>query len=194
MLNLTGPEFDVANVVHAVLADCEHRRRAVTGNFAVAMEENARRKLAVARAAFDEAHGDPKYWVNLEREVIDTALPQYVRIAERQNRLERAHYDIWRNGDLGARCAFALIGLTVGGIIVAVPFIPIYIDAFAFFLALCGWFYPELKKLLHDFTYTRRLNAIVAEAIRYQRRSSMEFITLAQLKGEHDVRTTKTAH
>jgi hypothetical protein len=198
MFNLTGPEFDVANVVHTVLADCEHRRRAVTTNFAGAMEENARRKLDLARAAFDELHGDPKYWANVEREVIGTALPQYVRIAERQNRLERAHYDVWRNGDFGSRCAFALIGLTVGGIIVAVPFIPIYIDAFAFFLALCGWFYPDLKKLLHDFSYTRRLNAIVAEAIRYQRRSSMEFVTAHSLqqalKGDNNVRTHKTAH
>ena len=194
MLNLTSPEFDVANVVHAVLADCEHRRRAVTSDLAREMEESARRKLAVARSAFDEARGDPAYWATVEHEVLRTALPQYVRIAERQNRMERAHYDVWRNGDLGARCAFALLGPTVGGIIVAVPFIPIFIDAFAFFLALCGWFYPDLKKLLHDFTYTRRLNAILAEAVRYQRRSSMEFITLAQLKGDSDVRTTKTAH
>src|SRR5207244_4645257 len=106
MLNLTGPEFDVANVVHAVLADCEHRRRAVTADLTKAMEENARRKLAIARAAFDEVRGDPAYWTTVEHEVMNTALPQYVRIAERQNRLERAHYDVWRNGDFGARCAF----------------------------------------------------------------------------------------
>jgi hypothetical protein len=181
MLNLTGPEFDVANVVHAVIADCEHRRRAVTGDLKPAMEESARRKLAIAKEAFDEARGEPKYWAAVEHEVLGTALPQYVAIAERQNRLERAHYDVWRNGDLAARCAFALIGLTVGGIIVAVPFIPIYIDAFAFFLAICGWFYPDLKKVLHDFSYTRRLNAILVEAVRYQRRSSMEFVTIEQV-------------
>ena len=195
MLNLTLPEFDVANVVHAVLADCEHRRRAVTSDLAQAMEENARRKLAIAREAFDEVRGDPAYWATVEHEVLHTALPQYVRIAERQNRIERANYDVWRNGDLAARCTFALIGLTVGGIIVAVPFIPIYIDAFAFFLAICGWFYPDLKKLLHDFTYTRRLNAILAEAVRYQRRSSTEFVTLGQvLKGDSHVRPNKIAH
>ena len=61
MLNLTGPEFDVANVVHAVLADCEHRRRAVTADLAHAMEDNARRKLAIARG-FVEAHGG-QAWV-----------------------------------------------------------------------------------------------------------------------------------
>jgi hypothetical protein len=200
MLNLTGPEFDVANVVHAVLADCEHRRRAVTADLRQALEESARRKLAIARAAFDEARGDPAYWSTVEHEVMLTALPQYVRIADRQNRLERTHYDVWRNGDLGARAIFALVGLTVGGIIVAVPFIPIFIDAFAFFLAVCGWFYPDLKKLLHDFSYTRRLNAILAEAVRYQQRSSMEYVTASSLDrmltrtGDNNVRTHHSAH
>ena len=181
MLNLIGTEFDVANMVHAVLADCEHRRRAVTEDFATAMEQNARRKLASAKEAFDEAGGDPAYWASVELEVMHTALPQYVAIAERQNRLERANYDVWRNGDLAARATFALLGLTVGGIIVAVPFIPIFIDAFAFFLAICGWFYPDLKKLFHDFGYTRRLNSIIAEAIQFQRRSSMQFVTTQSL-------------
>lgn len=181
MLNLIGSEFDIANMVHAVLADCEHRRRAISDDFAHAMEENARRKLAVARAAFDEAGGDPEYWASVELEVMQTALPQYVEIAERQNRLERTQYDVWRNGDLLARATFMLIGLTVGGIIVKVPFIPIFIDAFAFFLAICGWFYPDLKKLFYDFRYTRRLNGIVAEAIQFQRRSSMQFVTTRSL-------------
>jgi hypothetical protein len=164
------------------------------------MQESARRKLDVARAAFDEAGGGPSYWSAVEHEVMLTALPQYVRIAERQNRLERAHYDVWRNGDLAARAAFALVGLTIGGIIVAVPFIPIFIDAFAFFLAVCGWFYPDLKKVLHDFSYTRRLNAIVAEAARYQLRSSMEYVTASSLdrmltgKGDNNVRTHHSAH
>ena len=112
---------------------------------------------------------------------------------------EAAIESMWRTEP--APAAFTLIGLTVGGIIVKVPFIPIFIDAFAFFLALCGWFYPDLKKLLHDFSYTRRLNAIVAEAVRYQRRTSMEFVTTGSLeqflrsgKGDNDVRTHKTAH
>ena len=75
----------------------------------------------------------------------------------------------------------ALVGLTVGGLNVAVPFIPIFIDEFAFFLAFCGWFYPDLKKLMHDYGYTRRLNAIVTEAARYQRRSTTEYLTASSL-------------
>jgi len=178
MLNLIGSEFDVAQMVHSVLADCEHRRRAMEdAGFADAIDENARKKLATARAAFVASGGDPSYWSTVEDEVLRTALPQYIRIAERQNQLERTHYEVWRQGDLAARAVFALGGLVIGGIIVEVPFIPIFIDAFAFFLAICGWFYPELKRLFYDTRYTRQLNNILKEAVRFQRRSSMEFMT-----------------
>lgn len=177
MLNLTGPEFDLGNVVHAVLAHCEHRRRAISGDFAAAMDDTARRKLSDIRIAFDEARGDSAYWDTLEHEVLETALPQYLAIAERQSGMEQTSYGVWRGGDLAARATFALIGLIVGGICVAAPFIPIYIDAFAFFLAFCGWFYPDLKKVMTDFGYTRRLNAIVTEATRYQRRTATAYLS-----------------
>lgn len=181
MLNLTGAQFDLGNVVHAVLAHCEHRRPAIDDDFTVAMHDTARKKLADIRVAFDDARGEPGYWQMLEHETMETALPQYLTIAEEQSRLERTQYDVWRRGDLAARAAFALIGLTVGGICVAAPFIPIYIDAFAFFLAACGWFYPDLKKVMHDFGYTRRLNAIVMEAARYQRVNATAFLSSTSL-------------
>lgn len=181
MLNLAGPQFDLANVVHSVLADCEHRRRAVTGPLLPAIEDAAQRKLIMVRTAFEDAHGDPEYWTLLEAEVSHIVLPRYVVRAQRQNALEQSGYGVWRGGDLGARLSFTLLGLIAGGIIVAVPFIPIFIDAFAFFLALCGWFYPELKKLMHDFTYTRELNAIVRDADRYQR-STMQYLSMSSLE------------
>ena len=177
MLNLIGSQFDLANIVHAVLAECEHRRRAAGDDLPDAIAEIARRKLASIHAVFDEMNGDPSYWRIVEDEIMNTALPQYVAIAERQNGLERSHYGVWRGGDLAARATFALMGLTIGGIIVAVPFIPIFIDEFAFFLALSAWFYPELKKLLHDFGYVRHMNRIVNEAARYQRRCMTEYVT-----------------
>ena len=181
MINLIS-EFDVANMVHAVLADCEHRRPAISGNFEATMEANARRKLDASRAAFVDAGGDPKYWNTVEEEVLRTALPQYIRIAEEQNRLQANHYDVWHRGDLAARATFALAGLVIGGIIVAVPFIPITIDAFAFFLAICSWFYPDLKKLFYDFRYMRKLNAILKEAVEFQQRTSMEFLSAGPVR------------
>lgn len=180
MLNLIGSEFDVANMVHSVLADCEHRRRAMPDDgFVRAIDENARKKLAASREAFEAAGGDAAHWQIVEEEVLRTALPQYVRIAERQNELERSHYEVWRNGDLAARLTFALGGLVIGGIIVAVPFIPIFIDAFAFVTAIAGWFYPELKKLFYDVRYTRELNAILKEASEFNTRRSLELLLTA---------------
>jgi hypothetical protein len=176
MLNVAGPRFDFADVVHAVLADCEHRRRVTTDDLAAA----AREKLQTIHAAYEDVRGNDDYWKALEQEVLTTALPRYVRVAERQNRLEQTNYGVWRGGDLAARAAFALLGLTVGGIIVAVPFIPIFIDAFAFALAFVGWFYPDLKRLQYDFRYTRELNAIVADAARYQA-TALQYLSSSQL-------------
>jgi hypothetical protein len=177
MLNLTGPEFDHGNVVHAVLADCEHRRRAITGDVPDGIRDIAERKLAEIHSAFEDARGDAAYWETVEHEVLGTALPQYIAIAERQTQMERANYDVWRAGDLAARATFALIGLAVGGMCVAAPFIPIYIDAFAFFLALCGWFYPDLKKVFHDYGYVRALNRIVRAAAQYHQRTATAYLS-----------------
>lgn len=181
MLNLAGPEFDLANVVHAVLADCEHRRRAITGDVGPPLEAAARAKLAAIRPAFDEAHGNAEYWSMIEHEVLQTALPQYIAIAGRQNDLERAKYEVWRGGDVAARATFALICLVAGGIIVEVPFIPIYIDAFAFVLAFFGWFYPDVKRLTHDFGFNRHMNRIVVSAEKYQKRNATQYLTAGSI-------------
>ena len=156
---------------------CNPRRRALPDEgFAGAIEENARRKLEATHEAFVAAGGDASYWQSVEEEVLGTALPQYVRIAERQNQLERSHYEVWRNGDLAARALFALGGLVLGGLIVEAPFIPIFVDAFAFVLAISGWFYPELKKLFDDYRYTRQLNAILKEATEFNERRSVDLL------------------
>lgn len=181
MLNLAGPEFDLVNVVHAVLADGEHRRRAFFSDVAGALQESTQRKLATIRKAYDDTRSDPAYWEMIEHEVLGTVLPQYAPLAAQQNHLEQTSYGVWRNGDLGARLAFTLAGLVIGGIIIAVPFIPIFIDAFAFFLAFLGWFYPDLKKLFHDFSYNRRLNALLADALRFQQRNATAYLSLSSI-------------
>src|SRR3954469_1150401 len=133
MLNLAGTSYDYGNVLFAVLQECEHQRRALLPNEAAArLAEIAREKLAAIRASYEERGGSPGYWSQLEREVLATALPQYVPDALEQNRLERTRYDLWRQGDPAARALFGLLGLVLGGLIIAAPFIPIFEDTFAF--------------------------------------------------------------
>jgi hypothetical protein len=183
MLNIAGPEYDFGSVVFVVLEECEHRRRGFDDE---ELEEQllatARTKLAKIKAAYDEFSGSPGYWQLLETEVLQTAMPQYVAAAQEMNTLERAKFGVWRGGDPAARFAFALGGLLVGSLIVAVPFIPIFEAMFAFAAAVLGFFYPELKRWTHERRHTRLLNRLVAEAAAYQQNAKLHYMTTTDIR------------
>ena len=185
MLNLAGSSYDYGNVLFAVLQECEHKRRALLPNEVEArLQEIARGKLAEIRESYAECGGAPGYWQELEREVVETALPQYLPAAVEQNRLEKTGYDVWRQGDPAARASFALLGLVLGSLIIALPWIPIFEDAFAFLLAALGVFYPEIKKAFYDVGHSRLLNRLILKAERYQKSQSARYVTEAKLAAE----------
>jgi hypothetical protein len=186
MLNLAGREYDFGPVLFAVLQDCEHRRRSLPpddGEAAATLAEIARQRLAEIQPSYAEAGGSPAYWRELEREVLETTLPQYARAAAAQTRLELASYGLWRQGDPLSRLALGLAGLTVGGLIVKAPFIPIFDDAFAFVLAVAAFFYPEIKRLVFDWRHSRLLNRLIVQADRYQHRQ-LPYVSEAALEAE----------
>ncbi|HVR08624.1 MAG TPA: hypothetical protein VMW75_11300 [Thermoanaerobaculia bacterium] len=186
MLNLAGREYDFGPVLFTVLQDCEHRRRSLPADdadVAASLSAIARQKLNEIKPCHDEAGGTPAYWHELEGEVLDTALPQYARAAAAQTRLELAGYGLWRQGDPLSRLALGLAGLTVGGLIVKAPFIPIFEDAFAFVLAAAAFFYPEIKRLVYDWRYSRLLNRLIAQAEKYQHRQ-LPYVSEAGLEAE----------
>jgi hypothetical protein len=185
MLNLAGPSYDYGNVLFAVLQECEHQRRALLPNEAAArLAEIAREKLAAIRASYEERGGSPGYWQQLEREVLSTALPQYVPAAVEQNRLEKTRYDLWRQGDPAARALFGLLGLVLGGLIIAAPFIPIFEDTFAFLLTLAGLLYPEIKKGFYDIRHAQLLNRLIKQAEKYQKSQPAQYVTEAEMAAE----------
>ncbi|HET7434323.1 MAG TPA: hypothetical protein VFN10_06370 [Thermoanaerobaculia bacterium] len=182
MLNIAGPQFDFANVVYAVLEECEHRRRSfddaelddkLTG---VAIE-----KLKQVKAAYDEYGGGAGYWQALQKEVLETAMPQYIDDAREINALERNGYGVWRGGDIGARLLFALLGLVIGSIIVALPFIPIVESMFAFALTIGGFVYPDIKRFQFERRHASGLNALIDASARYQEDSRLHFMTTKQI-------------
>jgi hypothetical protein len=189
VLNLAGNEYDFGPVLFSILQECEHRRRSLPADdddddaAAAAFAEIARHKLAEIRACYDEGGGTAGYWHELECEILETALPQYARAAAAQTRLEQATYGLWRQGDLLSRVLLGLGGLTVGGIVVAVPFIPIFEDAFAFALAAGAFFYPELRRWTANWRYSRQLNHLIANAEAYQHRE-LSYVTEASLEAE----------
>jgi hypothetical protein len=178
MLNIAGPEYDYAQVVYAVLQECEHRRRSFAdSSFDTEAKECATEKLGEIKAAYDEFGGSAVYWETLEKEVDEVMLPQYIAAARDMNELEENDFGIWRAGDLGARLAFALAGLVIGSIIIALPFIPIFEEMFAFALTVVGFLYPDLKRFMMQRRYMKVLNRLVADSARYQENSRIHYMT-----------------
>ena len=183
MLNIAGPEYDFGSVVFVVLEECEHRRRGFDDDEA---EEEllrvARAKLDKIKKAYDEFGGSPAYWKVLETEVLETAMPQYIEAARQMTALERTNFGIWRGGDPAARFAFALGGLLIGSMLIALPFVKIVEAMFAFALAGLGFIYPELKRFTHERRHFKLLNRLVAEATQYQNNAKLHYMTTSEIR------------
>lgn len=178
MLNIAGPEYDYAQVVFAVLQECEHRRRSFADDeFESRTLECASEKLATIKKSYDEFSGSASYWEGLQKEVMTVIVPQYITTAHDITQRERRGYGVWRGGDVLARFVFALIGLTIGGIIIELPFIPIFERMFAFVLTFFGFIYPELVRFMYERRHTRVLNQLVTASAQYQESARIHYMT-----------------
>ena len=196
VLNIAGPEYDFGSVVFVVLGECEHRRRGFEDDeLEFRLRETAKAKLKKIKAAYDEFGGSPAYWKALEKEVLETAMPQYVRAALEMNRLERNSFGIWRHGDPAARIGFGLGGLVIGGFIKPLPFLPAFENIFVLALAAVGFLYPDLKRFTHERRHVKTLNRLVSDAAAYQRNAKLHYMTTTDIResfhvGGADTETT----
>jgi len=183
VLNIAGPEYDFGSVVFVVLEELEHRRRSLERDeLELRLRETAKAKLKQIKGAFDEFGGSQAYWQTLEKEVLETALPQYTDAAEEMNELERSGYGVWRKGDPIARFVFALAGLLIGSIIIALPFVPIVESMFAFALTGAGAVLPEIKRYTHERRHFRTLNRLVNDAAKYQANARLHYMTTGEIR------------
>jgi hypothetical protein len=160
------------------MQECEHHRRSFEeATFDAEARTCANEKLAEVKAAYDEFGGSATYWETLEKEIDDVVLPQYVAAAREMNELESNNFHLWRGGDLSARFVFALMGLIIGSIIIALPFIPIAEDLFAFALTAIGFLYPDLKRFMTQRRYMKVLNRLVTDSAKYQENSRLHYMT-----------------
>ncbi|HEX6160316.1 MAG TPA: hypothetical protein VF111_09140 [Thermoanaerobaculia bacterium] len=188
MLNIAGPEYDFGSVVFVVLEECEHRRRSFEDDeFAAQTRAVFREKLGRIKAAYDEFGGSPVYWAALEKEVLETVLPQYVESGREMTRLERSAFDVWRGGDPASRGTFALGGLLLGGFIKALPFIPTIENLFVFALAGAGALYPEIKRYTHERRHAKALNRLITDAARYQTNARLHYMTTKDIRESFSV-------
>jgi hypothetical protein len=119
-------------------------------------------------AEHDELLDDPGYGDRLHREVHETFLPRYVRLAADHTALEAAGYHAWRRGDPVARGA-----TTLGALLVALGFVrtvhhPVALVVFA--VVLLVPFLPEIRRGYHRRQYRRLLQEVVADLGRIQER------------------------
>src|SRR5262249_22676566 len=143
-----------------VIAHLERRRPDIASD-----PTRVRAEVAVAldpvRSAYRDAELPDAYLAALEREVTETVPAQWQRIAQPFTDLERRSFALWRGGDAVARITYVFLGLAIGGLCVALPFIPIEEKWFPFVLAAGAWWLPDLQMRWQRRRYASALGRIV---------------------------------
>jgi hypothetical protein len=153
-------DFAIVKVATDVVAHLErHREAAARDEAATAREVEA--ALAPIRAAYRESELPPAYFAALEAELRGALPAAWRAVAVPFTALEARGFGRWRGGDLSARLAYVFGGLALGGLIVWLPFIPIWEKWVPFALAFAGWWLPDAQVLFHRRRYGRELGRII---------------------------------
>jgi hypothetical protein len=153
-------EFSAGKVATEVIGALERRRDAIAGDRALVGAE-VEQTLGALRVAYRESALPPSYFAALEEEIRQTVPARWQPVAAAFTALERRGFGSWRGGDVYARVVYLFSGLGVGGICVALPFIPIWEKWFPLALAVAGWWLPDLQASWHRRRYGRELGRIV---------------------------------
>lgn len=163
-------KYSLAAVAQHLLAVFEVRRPGFTRWDADTHERLSREADAALQQMEKQCRelgiDDVPHWQRASAVVHDALLPRYERLAEAENAAAARDYGMWRGGDLVARAAFALCGLVLGAIAVAVPWIPIYEKWFPWALFVLGPFVPDAYSWWYHRRYRKRLEALVLDLAR----------------------------
>ncbi len=160
-------KYSLAAVAHHLLALFEVRRPGI-----VRWDDKAQERLRrEAESALQQMEtqcrelgvDDPPHWQRARAVVRDALLPRYAQLAQAENAQAARDYGMWRGGDLVARGAFALAGLVLGAIVLAVPWIPVYEKWLPWALFVLGPFIPDAYARWYRRRYRKRLEALVAD-------------------------------
>jgi hypothetical protein len=152
-------EFAIRKVALDVLAHLElHREQALRDEAATRLAVEA--ALEPVRRSYVDSQLPVAYLQALDRELGTTLATAWRAVAVPFTELEKRRFGIWRGGDLLARLAYVLGGLTLGGLIVWLPFIPIWEKWVPFAMALGGAWLPNAQVVWQRRRYARELGAI----------------------------------
>lgn len=163
-------KYSLAAVARHLLALFEVRRPGISRWDAEAQDRFRAEAEAALRQMEQQCRelgvDDPPHWERARAVVRDALLPRYARLAEEENAAAARDYGMWRGGDLVARAAFALVGLVLGAIAVAVPWIPVQEKWVPWALFVLGPFLPDAYAWWYRRRYRARLDALVADLAR----------------------------
>jgi hypothetical protein len=117
-------------------------------------------------ADYEEMYDGAAWPDTVRREVLETFLPRYTRLAIDHNHLEERGYDAWRNGDPIARLIGGLVALSAAGVLVRVVHHPASLVAFV--VALAVPFVPEIRRFYFRRQYGQLLQEVVDDMSRIQ--------------------------
>jgi hypothetical protein len=144
-------ELTVETVTLDVIAHLERRRYALCGNVERTRAEVTRALEPWRRACLED--GLPEaYGAALERELTEGLPERWCADAERLTDLERNDFDLWRRGDVIARCTYAFLAL-IAVAIVAATGLPLYAKLAALACAIATWWLPSAQVAWHRYRY-----------------------------------------
>jgi hypothetical protein len=172
-------EFSARRVTTGVVTALERRREAIAGDETLVRTE-LEAALVPLRAAYAASELPHSYFVALEQEIREMVPARWRAAAATFSALEHRGFGSWRGGDVYARVVYVFSGLLVGGLCVALPFIPIWEKWFPFALAAVGWWLPDVQVAWHRRRYERELGRIV-ETVAARQAALEARVTLREL-------------
>jgi len=126
----------------------------------------AREQLVRMLAEHDELMDTPGWSDTARRELLETFLPRYLRLAVDHNALEERGYNAWRRGDPVARVVGGVAAISAAMVLARLIHHPMALVPFAF--ALCVPFLPDIRRLHFRRRYRIALQEVVDDMARIQ--------------------------
>lgn len=131
-----------------------------------AFERIAREHVAAVLAEHDDLMGTPGWGVLLRREILETFLPRYTRLALDHNQLEAAGYHAWRKGDPVARVLMTFVALGGASLVYRFTHHPLSLGLFV--IAMMVPFIPEIRRGWYRKRYRDLLQEVIDDMSRIQ--------------------------
>ncbi|MCB9793678.1 MAG: hypothetical protein H6741_13230 [Alphaproteobacteria bacterium] len=160
--------YRLETVSAGIVERLEGARRSYAGRpeaFEALAERVCAEALERVQADYEELFGDDGHVGELRRELAETFLPRYLRLAAQQTALEERARGLWAGGLLARAGAFAaaMLAALVVSRLIRNPFvIAFYISAFLV------PFLPELRRWWEGRSYLAELQAMIDDLARVQ--------------------------